>query len=78
MEWIVIDKKGGGIIVAVCIEKWFADAIVARYQDGFEVKSRPTRRAADTAPRCPNCGFPLLKDETRDRSYICSNSGACR
>ena len=41
-------------------------------------KFRPTKRAADTAPRCPKCGSPLVKDETRERSYICSNSGACR
>ena len=35
-------------------------------------------RAADTAPLCPICGSPLVKDATRERHYICSNSGACR
>lgn len=46
--------------------------------DRWQTLSGLTKRAADTAPRCPKCGSPLVKDETRERSYICSNSGACR
>ena len=60
MEWIVIDEKGGGVIVAVCIEKWFANAIVARYPDVFKVKSRPTKRAADAPLFCKKCGDEML------------------
>jgi len=38
MEWQVVDIWGAEAVVAVCVEKWFADAIVARYPNGFEVR----------------------------------------
>lgn len=37
MNWLVIDCWGGDVVVAACMEKWFADAIVEKFPKGFEV-----------------------------------------
>lgn len=41
------------------------------------LESGLTLHPADVAPRCPQCGMMLARDETREKHWFCSN-GACR
>ena len=57
MKWEVIDRFGGNAVVAICTEKHFADAIVARFPDGFEiVRQTATETCGSHTELAEQCG----------------------